>query len=151
MLIDDWHPEGSLNSLRIISIFSVESIVSEPNRIISLATSVIISSLFLAIILIYYFSRLLTGRMLHLSKHISKVASGNLEARLVIDGKDEIGQLARQFNHMVRNVNDLMSEVQESNQQKNAILLKQNEIKFKMMASQINPPISCSMRWSRSG
>lgn len=139
MLIDDWHPGGSLNSLRIISIFSVESIVGEPNRIISLASTVIISSLILAIILIYYFSRLLTGRMLHLSKHISKVASGNLDARLVIDGKDEIGQLARQFNHMVRNINDLMSEVQESNRQKNAIELRQNEIKFKMMASQINP------------
>ncbi|MNI42419.1 Sensor histidine kinase YehU [compost metagenome] len=77
--------------------------------------------------------------MLLLSKHISKVGSGNLGATLVIDGKDEIGQLARQFNHMVRNINDLMSEVQESNRQKNAILLKQNEIKFKMMASQINP------------
>ncbi|AIQ18349.1 histidine kinase [Paenibacillus sp. FSL H7-0357] len=139
MLIDDWHPGGSLNSLRIISIFSVESIVSEPNRIISLASSVIISALLMAILLIYYFSRLLTGRMLHLSKHISKVASGNLSATLVIDGKDEIGQLARQFNHMVRNINDLMSEVQESNRQKNAIELKQNEIKFKMMASQINP------------
>lgn len=139
MLIDDWHPGGSSNSLRIISIFSVERIVEEPNRIIALASTVIISALILAIILIYYFSRLLTGRMLHLSKHISKVASGNLEARLVIDGKDEIGQLARQFNHMVRNINDLMSEVQESNRQKNATLLKQNEIKFKMMASQINP------------
>jgi two-component system sensor histidine kinase YesM len=93
----------------------------------------------MAILLIYYVSRLLTGRILHLSKHISKVASGNLEATLVIDGKDEIGQLARQFNHMVRNINELMSEVQESNRQKNAIQLKQNEIKFKMMASQINP------------
>ncbi|ASA21525.1 cache domain-containing sensor histidine kinase [Paenibacillus donghaensis] len=138
-LIDDWHPGGSLNSLRIISIFSVESIVEEPNRIISLASLVIISALIMAILLIYYFSRLLTGRMLHLSKHISKVGSGNLGAMLVIDGTDEIGQLARQFNHMVRNINDLMSEVQETNRQKNAIELKQNEIKFKMMASQINP------------
>lgn len=68
----------------------------------------------MAILLIYYVSRLLTGRMLHLSKHISKVAAGNLGATLVIDGKDEIGQLARQFNHMVRNINELMSEVQES-------------------------------------
>ncbi|KWX76180.1 histidine kinase [Paenibacillus riograndensis] len=139
MLIDDWQPGGSLNSLRIISIFSVESIVKEPNRIIMLASAVILSALIMAILLIYYFSRLLTGRMLQLSKHISKVGSGNLGATLVIDGKDEIGQLARQFNHMVRNINDLMSEVQESNRQKNAILLKQNEIKFKMMASQINP------------
>ncbi len=139
MLIDDWQPGGSQNSLRIISIFSVDSIVKEPNRIISLAATVILSALTMAILLIYYFSRLLTGRMLQLSKHISKVGSGNLRAMLVIDGKDEIGQLARQFNHMVRNINDLMREVQESNRQKNAILLKQNEIKFKMMASQINP------------
>ncbi|WP_379127406.1 sensor histidine kinase [Paenibacillus sp. sgz500958] len=139
ILIDDWHPGGSLNSLRIISIFSVDSIVGEPNRIILLASLVIFSALIMAILLIYYFSRLLTGRMLQLSKHISKVGSGNLGATLVIDGKDEIGQLARQFNHMVRNINELMSEVQESNRQKNAIELKQNEIKFKMMASQINP------------
>ncbi|MBY3620837.1 sensor histidine kinase [Acinetobacter sp. CUI P1] len=139
MVIDHWQPGGSLNSLRIISIFSVASIVDEPNRIIFLASIVILSALLMAILLIYYVSRLLTGRILHLSKHISKVASGNLEATLVIDGKDEIGQLARQFNHMVRNINELMSEVQESNRQKNAIQLKQNEIKFKMMASQINP------------
>ncbi|AIQ23971.1 sensor histidine kinase [Paenibacillus sp. FSL H7-0737] len=139
MVIDHWQPGGSLNSLRIISIFSVASIVDEPNRIIFLASIVILSALIMAILLIYYVSRLLTGRMLHLSKHISKVASGNLGATLVIDGKDEIGQLARQFNHMVRNINELMSEVQESNRQKNATQLKQNEIKFKMMASQINP------------
>ncbi|WP_339248190.1 sensor histidine kinase [Paenibacillus sp. FSL F4-0243] len=139
MVIDHWQPGGSLNSLRIISIFSVASIVDEPNQIIFLASIVILSAMIMAILLIYYVSRLLTGRMLHLSKHISKVAAGNLGATLVIDGKDEIGQLARQFNHMVRNINELMSEVQESNRQKNATQLKQNEIKFKMMASQINP------------
>lgn len=139
MLIDDWHPGASLNSLRIISIFSVESIVSEANHIILLAFSVISAALVMAIVLIYYFSRLLAKRMLHLSKHISKVASGNLGVTLVIDGKDEIGQLARQFNHMVRNINELVVEVQESNRQKSEIELRQNEIKFKMMASQINP------------
>lgn len=139
MMIEHWQSGGSLNSLRIISIFSVESIVEEPNRIILQASSVVISVIIMAIFLIYYISRLLAGRMLQLSKHISKVASGNLGAMLVIDGKDEIGQLARQFNHMVRNINDLMNEVQESNRQKNAIEMKQNEIKFKMMASQINP------------
>ena len=139
MLIDDWNPGSSFNSLRIISIFSVDSIVKDANRVILVAVSVIISALIMAVLLIYHFSRLLTGRMLRLSKHITKVASGNLEASLVIDGKDEIGQLARQFNHMVRNVNDLMFEVQESNRQKSELELRQNEIKFKMMASQINP------------
>ena len=139
MMIDEWQPGGSLNNLRIVSLFSVANIVSGPNRIMMLAATVILSAFFLAVVLITFFSQLLTGRILHLSKHISKVASGNLAATLVIDGKDEIGQLARQFNHMVRNINNLMGEVQESNLQKNAIEQRQNEIKFKMMASQINP------------
>jgi len=139
MLIEHWQPGGSLNSLRIISIFSVESIVKEPNRIISQAALVVLSALVMAVLLNYFVAQLLTGRMLQLSKHISKVAAGNLSVTLVIDGKDEIGQLARQFNHMVRNIQDLMSEVQESNRQKNIIELNQNEMKFKMMASQINP------------
>ncbi|MDQ0192129.1 sensor histidine kinase [Paenibacillus wynnii] len=139
MLIDDWNPGSSLNNLRIISVFSVDSIVKDANRIIRVAVSVIISALIMAVLLIYHFSRLLTGRMLRLSKHITKVASGNLDATLRIDGRDEIGQLARQFNHMVRNISDLMTEVQESNRQKSELELRQNEIKFKMMASQINP------------
>ncbi|WP_058303604.1 sensor histidine kinase [Gorillibacterium timonense] len=139
MMIDNWYPGGSLNSLRIISIFSVASTVQEPNRIMFMAFTVILSAFILAILLITFFSRLLTGRILLLSKHFTKVASGNLAATIVIDGKDEIGHLARQFNNMVRNINSLMSEVQETNRQKNAIEAKQNEIKFKMMANQINP------------
>lgn len=139
MLVDDWHPGGSLNRLRIISLFSVSSIVEEPNRIIALASSVIAAALIMAFLLIYFFLKLLTGRILRLSKHISKVATGNLGATIEMDGGDEIGQLARQFNHMVRNINNLMNEVQESNRLRTSIELKQNEIKFKMMASQINP------------
>ena len=139
MMIDNWQPGSSLNSLRIISLFSVASIVDEPNRIMLLAAVVILAAFLIATLLITFFSKLLSGRILSLSKNISKVASGNLAATVVIDGKDEIGHLARQFNNMVWNINSLMSEVQESNRQKNAIESRQNEIKFKMMASQINP------------
>jgi two-component system sensor histidine kinase YesM len=139
ILIDHWSPDDSSNDLRIISVFSVESIVKDANQIIILALIVITISLIVAILLIYGFSGLLSNRLLRLSKHISKVATGNLDVVLAIDGKDEIGQLSRQFNSMVGSINELMSEVQESNKQKSLLELKQNEIKFKMMASQINP------------
>lgn len=138
VLIEPFNPEGQ-NGLRIISIFSIDSIVADANRINKLALTVIIISLLLAIFLIYSFSSLISSRLLRLSKHITKVSMGNLELAMAIDGKDEIGQLSRQFNSMVGNVNKLMNEVQESNLQKRRMEQKQNEIKFKMMASQINP------------
>ncbi|WP_054956924.1 cache domain-containing sensor histidine kinase [Paenibacillus dakarensis] len=139
VLIEPLKPALNSEGLRIISIFSIDSIMKDVNRTNKLAMTVIIISLILAIILIYSFSSMISGRLLHLSKHISKVGIGNLGIAMEIDGKDEIGQLSRQFNSMVRSVNDLMNEVQDSNEQKRMLEQKQNEIKFKMMASQINP------------
>ncbi|QYR23248.1 sensor histidine kinase [Paenibacillus sp. sptzw28] len=139
IMIEPLIPVSSHNGLRVISVFSIESIVKDANQIIIRALTVISISLIVALILIYWFSTLLTKRMLRLSKHISKVATGNLDIALEIDGKDEIGQLSRQFNSMVASINGLLIEVQESNQQKAQLVSKQNEIKFKMMASQINP------------
>lgn len=132
-------PTSSLNGLRIISVFSIESIVKDANQIIRLALTVIAISLVVAIGLIYGFATMLSKRMFRLSKHISKVATGNLDVALEIDGKDEIGQLSRQFNSMVASINALILEVQDSHEQNAQIQSKQNEIKFKMMASQINP------------
>lgn len=139
VLIEPLNTESGVNGLRIISIFSIDSIVSDANRISKLAMTVIIISLLLAVLLIYSFSSLISNRLLRLSKRITKVGTGNLGVAMEIDGKDEIGQLSRQFNSMVGNINDLMNEVQESNAQKRLLEQKQNEIKFKMLASQINP------------
>ncbi|WP_219838219.1 sensor histidine kinase [Paenibacillus sp. R14(2021)] len=132
-------PDSSLNGIRIISVFSIASIVKEANGIITLALTVILISLAVAIALIYAFSALLSKRMLRLSKQITKVATGNLDVSMDIDGRDEIGQLSRQFNSMVASINELLAEVQDTNKQKVELQSKQNEIKFKMMASQINP------------
>lgn len=67
------------------------------------------------------------------------MSTGDFDTSLKIDGKDEIALLARQFNSMVRSINDLMYEVQESNDQNSLLEQKQNDIRFKMLASQINP------------
>ncbi|WP_025849541.1 sensor histidine kinase [Paenibacillus ehimensis] len=139
VLIEPLNPEMEENGLRIISIFSIESIVADANRVNKLAISVIVVSLLLAVLLICGFSSLICRRLLRLSKHISKVGTGNLGVTMEIDGKDEIGQLSRQFNAMVCSIHELMNEVKESDLQKRRMEQKQNEIKFKMMASQINP------------
>jgi len=139
ILIEQLVPQSSSNGIRVISVFSVDSIVKDANRINNVALTVIGISMVIAIILIYMFSALIANRLRRLSKHINKVATGNFETSMAIDGKDEIGQLSRQFNSMVVSIDELMVEVKESNRQRNDLELRQNEIKFKMLASQINP------------
>ncbi|WP_325175575.1 cache domain-containing sensor histidine kinase [Paenibacillus sonchi] len=139
IVIDELSPQASRNALRVVSVFSIDSIVKEPNRIIRLALSVIAISVVLAFLLIFSFSSLFSRRLLHLSKHINRVGTGDFDTSLQIDGKDEIALLARQFNSMVRSIHDLMLEVQVSNEQNSLLQQKQNDIRFKMLASQINP------------
>jgi two-component system sensor histidine kinase YesM len=139
VIVDDLNHAIGYNGLKIVSVFSIDSIVQEAERISLKGIFVIMISLVVALVLIYGVSRLLTKRLLKLSKQINKVSTGNLNTSLSIDGNDEIGLLARQFNMMVDSVKSLLEEVHESNRQKNQLLIQQNEIKLKMMASQINP------------
>ncbi|GJM68634.1 hypothetical protein HMSSN036_08500 [Paenibacillus macerans] len=132
-------PESSWNGLRVISVFTVSDIVREANGVIRLATLVIGGCLVVAVLLVHASASLITSRLLRLSKHMSRVGAGSWNTYLDLDGKDEIGQLSRQFNALVHRVSQLMREVEESNRQKRLLEQKQNEIKFKMLASQINP------------
>ncbi len=139
IIVEPLRPEVSMNGLRIVSVFAIRDIVRDANRTILLSSIVIASSLLIALLLIYGFSVLLSNRLLRLSNHINQVSTGNLNAVLQIDGKDEVGQLSRKFNSMVSSIKALMQEVEQTHFQKNQLLVKQNQIKFKMMASQINP------------
>lgn len=139
VVIANLNPENSWNGLRIVSVFSVAEITRNANQVILLGAVVITVSLIFAVILIYAFASLLSGRLLRLNKHMSKVGSGSWETYLHIDGKDEVGMLSRQFNALVRSVHDLVQEVKDTTHEKNLVEQRQNEMKFKMLASQINP------------
>jgi two-component system sensor histidine kinase YesM len=139
VLVEPLAPNASVNGLRIITIFAVDEITADVDRIQRTALVVILAALLVGMMLTYAVSGMLTRRMSRLSKHITKVATGNLSTVMEIDGQDEIGQLARQFNSMVSSIHALVHEVQESNRQKHRLEVKQNEIRLKMLASQINP------------
>lgn len=139
VVITNLNPENSWNGLRVISIITVSEITREANQVIRLGAVVITVSLMFAVLLIYASAMLLSRRLLRLSKHMSRVGAGSWETYIHIDGKDEVGLLSKQFNALVRSVHDLIEEVQETNHQKNLVEQRQNEIKFKMLASQIHP------------
>lgn len=139
VVVESLHPSSSRNGLRIVSVIRIDSIVKDANRISLLGLGVMLISFLVAIIITSFVSRLLSNRLLVLSREMNKVAAGNLKGSLRIDGNDEIGQLSRQFNGMMNSIRDLMEEVKETNHQRNMLQIKQKEIKLRMMASQINP------------
>jgi two-component system sensor histidine kinase YesM len=138
-LIGEFTPDRSYTPLRIISVFPVESIVKEANRISSTGFKIIGMVTLISLILIYFICTVLTKRLLLFNRQIQKVSMGNFVAAVTVGGNDEIGQISRQFNQMVVNIRELMEELNRSHEITSGLERKQNEIKLKMLASQINP------------
>lgn len=139
IIIDSLQPEMSQNHLKIISIVTDKHIVKDANRLSLLGIVVTFAGIVFAIVLIAAVSWLLSKRLSNLSQNLDRVSKGDLTARIVVDGDDEIGQLSKQFNQMVENIHQLIEQVQDATQQRNLLEISQKEIKLKMMASQINP------------
>lgn len=139
IVVDEVVPPFSQNGLKVVSVFTIDSIVSGANQVSRLGFTIIAVSLSIACVLIYFISSFLSHRMLLLNRVLNKVSMGNLNVTSEVDGNDEIGLLSKQFNHMLASIRSLMEEVSESQMQKNLLELRQRDIKLKMMASQINP------------
>ncbi len=138
-IVEDLQPQTNGGSVRIISIFEIDSIVNEAKRVSTFGFLIIAGSLLIAIILIYMFSGVLSRRISVLNRDLYKVGLGDLTIKSEIRGNDEIGLLSRQFNNMVSKLRLLVDEVAESQRIKNRMELRQRDIKLKMMANQINP------------
>ncbi|WP_310552049.1 sensor histidine kinase [Paenibacillus glufosinatiresistens] len=139
VIVDELMPLYSISKLKIISVFATEDIVRDANRVSALGLGIILGVLVVALGMVNAISFLMTKRLLRLSRQLNQVALGNFSVLSNIDGNDEIGQLSRQFNYMVGSINQLIERVVETNERNNKLELAQKEIKFKMMASQINP------------
>jgi two-component system sensor histidine kinase YesM len=86
----------------------------------------------IAIILIYFTSKLITKRLERLVLLLKKVEGGNFDIQPVNMGHDEIGQLATTFDNMTRRLKELINEVYHKE-----ILKKQAELNT--LQNQINP------------
>ncbi|MDQ0061513.1 sensor histidine kinase, partial [Paenibacillus harenae] len=121
IVVEEVVPPYSRNGLKVVSVFTIDSIVSDANRVSRLGFTIIAASLSIAFVLIYFTSSFLSRRLLLLNRVLSKVSMGNLNVKSDVDGNDEIGLLSKQFNHMLASIRSLMEEVSESQMQKNLL------------------------------
>lgn len=70
-----------------------------------------IVSLLICIIIVYIFSKVLTGPLMHLSNQAEKIAQGNLDIEIDIMRKDEIGSLSRAFHEMVLHIKQIIADI----------------------------------------
>lgn len=96
----------------------------------------------LSMLLTYWISLSITRPVENLTKAANELSKGRFDLQIKVDSNDEIAFLAKTFDHMRININNLISEIQEKAQlehelQQNKLLLQESQLIS--LQSQINP------------
>jgi len=106
--------EEILGTLDIgMSLAAVDDEIRESRLIFIIFTLVTIACF--AVILAFFLHRMVTKPVKQLVSGTQKVARGDLDAEIPVKTKDEIGQLAISFNHMLRDLKTANEEIQSWN------------------------------------
>ncbi|QBP40185.1 sensor histidine kinase [Paenisporosarcina antarctica] len=94
------------------------------------------------LLLTYWFSLTITRPVQQLTKAANELSKGRFDRPIKVESNDEISFLAKTFDHMRININNLISEIQQKAQlehelQQNKLLLQESQLRS--LQSQINP------------
>lgn len=102
---------------------------------------ILLTSIMLSLVS-YWFSLSITKPVQQLTKAVSELAKGNFDNKITVKSNDEIYFLAKTFDHMRSNINDLIQQIKEKAKlehelQENKLLLQESQ--FRSLQNQINP------------
>ncbi|MCM3270847.1 cache domain-containing sensor histidine kinase [Paenibacillus elgii] len=117
---------------KIVRILSTEQILATTNTIGLIAVFVLGFLLLLAFMVSYLLSVSFTSPIILLNQSFKKLERGDMNVKVAIDKKDEMGQLGISFNKMVVQLNGLITSMLDDEK-------KKKELELQILKAQINP------------
>lgn len=127
------------NGFGIIYLIPLEQMINATLEILFFSSLFFIVMIFILFLFILTFTRYVTNRVKKLQYGISNVVQKNFEIPPSIGGKDEFEQIYSKLYEMSCDIKELIEQVYTQNIEKEHLAAKQNEIRYKMLATQINP------------
>ena len=127
------------NGFGIIYLIPLEQMINATLEILFFSSLFFIVMIFILFLFILTFTRYVTNRVKKLQYGISNVVQKNFEIPPSIGGKDEFEQIYSKLYEMSCDIKKLIEQVYTQNIEKEQLAAKQNEIRYKMLATQINP------------
>ena len=98
-----------------------------------------------ALIIAIFISKSFMINIQKLNNVMNKVSSGELSVEIDIHSKDEIGDLAAQFNSMLEKLRQALSRIVEETEQKHRVEYEFLETKYRSLQSQLSPHFFCNI------
>jgi len=127
---------GSLKSSstgwRILYLVPFYEITKKTQSMLIITAISTLIALTLCIFIAYIISNIFNKRIKTLVKKANMIGEHNLNTGISLEGNDELGQLDKHFDNMVKRLNDLIEE-----EYKSEIMI--NKVKLELLQEQINP------------
>jgi methyl-accepting chemotaxis protein len=99
---------------KVGTVYKERDLLAMSNSLAMKMFIITVAALLLAIVIIYFLARSIAKPVIALQHQVEKVAEGDLTVHVHVKAKDEIGQLADHFNHMIAQMRALIQQVNES-------------------------------------
>lgn len=131
------HPFRSGSAIYICTLdkYAYENI----RNILFICGAIIVTALFIPGVLIHIFTNYFTGRVSLLRQEMHKVSNQDYELIPAFRGNDELSEAFGDLQVMVGNIKEQEARAYEAQIKEQELLIRQQEMEFKMLASQINP------------
>lgn len=124
--------KSSLFGWYIVGITKADEVFNSVYRIKIYAIWIVLCTIIMLFVVSYFINRLFIKPIKKISEGMNIINAGNLQVRVNVESKDEIGYLAASFNNMSERIEQLI---------KNLVLTENSkkQYEFKVLQAQINP------------
>ncbi len=130
---------GASDMFTIIYLIPMKQLTDATIHVTKLAILILVLCFILSAVMIFLFSLYFGKRVQKVKTGILCVVSNNFEIPESIGGRDEFAEIYDALYEMSVNIKRLIKEVYIRDIEKEQFLSRQNDIRFKMLSSQINP------------
>jgi len=95
--------------------FSLDRVVTETSRSKATVALVTLLAFAIGVVAVFALSTLITGPLHRIVKTAEQIAGGEVNRRADVEGKDEVGKLARTFNLMLDRISEARGELEALN------------------------------------
>jgi two-component system, sensor histidine kinase YesM len=130
---------GKINTFTIIYLIPTDRLTNATMHVTRLVILIFVVCLTLSAVMIFLFSLYFEKRVQKVKTGILCVVSNNFEIQKSIGGRDEFAEIYDALYEMSVNIKQLIKEVYIRDLEKEQLLARQNDMRFKMLSAQINP------------
>jgi len=127
------------NTINLTQIIPRKSLLHTTLTGIAISVLIMLSGSLVSLLLIVIFSRYFGKRVNYINAEINKVVQNNFELGPRPEGTDEFVEIYDALATTANNIKTLIDEIYQHKLNQEQLLSRQNDIRFKMLASQINP------------